>query len=167
MKLSAHFGPKTGITRKTFTNPSEWEPHPEQRKTELLESINLDGEHLSKLKYTLETPNLPPEEKEALDSLIRAKGIVIKPADKGSVTIIMDRADYVSEALRQLQDTQYYTPLPGPIYTETASLTAEELKKRHSAKYISSRQLKFLKGQNPPQPHYFYLLPKIHKPMNK
>lgn len=167
LKLAAHFGPKTRALGKTFTYPSDWEPHPSQLPTELLELIDRDGRHLSDLQYTSVTPNLPPEEREALHSLKRTKDIVIKPADKGSVTVIMDKAAYVSEALRQLHDTQYYTRLPGPIYTETANLIAKELRDLHSAGYINKKQLKFLTGQTPPRPRYFYLLPKIHKPMDK
>lgn len=167
LKLSAHFRSKPETTISPFTNPSDWEPRPEQLPTELLELIHLDGQHLSRLKYTPETPNLPPAEEAALDSLIKTRGIVIKPADKGSVTVIMDKADYVTEALRQLHDSQYYTPLTEPIYTETALLIAEELQKLLSAKYISRRQLQYLKGQTPPRPRYFYLLPKIHKAMEK
>lgn len=167
LKLSAHFGPKKAATGKTFTYPSDWEPQPHQLPIELLELIDLKTRHLSNLQYTPVAPNLPPEEVVALRDLTRAKDIVIKPADKGSVTVIMDRTDYVSEALHQLQDTQYYTHLPGPIYIETANLITKELKELHSAKHINDRQLKFLKGQTPPRPRYFYLLPKIHKSMDK
>lgn len=94
LKLSAYFGPKTGDTNKTFTHPSDWEPHPHQLPIGLLELMDLDRRHLSKLQYTPVTPNLPPEEEKALYDLKRTSDIIIKPADKGSVTVIMDKADY-------------------------------------------------------------------------
>ena len=34
--------------------------------------------------------------------------IVIKPADKGSAVVIMDKANYIAEAVRQLSDERFY-----------------------------------------------------------
>lgn len=168
LKLTTYFGPQEiAPSTKTFTNPSEWEPRPDQLKTELLELLIRDGQQLSQLKYTPETPNLSTEEEKALDDLIGARDIVIKPADKGSVVVIMDQEDYKSEALRQLQNTEYYTPLAEPIYTETSKLISQELKKLYQKKFITKKQLRYLQGQSPPRPRYFYLLPKIHKELDK
>lgn len=167
LKLAEYFGPQVTTPGKTFKNPSEWEPRPDQLSTELIELLRLDGQQLQELKYTPEKPNLRPDEEKALKDLIKTKGIVIKPADKGSMVVIMDLADYVTEAHRQLEKTEYYTPIPEPIYKDTAKLIANELEKLHSTKVINRRQLKYLNGQIPPRPRYFYLLPKIHKPMSK
>lgn len=81
--------------------------------------------------------------------------MVIKPADKGSTTVIMDRTDYVEEALRQLQDPTYYLPLDKPIFLDT--LRAE--------KVLTKQQITYLKGEAPPQTKV--LLPKVHKPQEK
>uniref|UniRef100_A0AAR2JGT8 Uncharacterized protein n=1 Tax=Pygocentrus nattereri TaxID=42514 RepID=A0AAR2JGT8_PYGNA len=48
------------------------------------------------------------------------KSIVIKPADKGSITVIMDRNQYVKEANRQLNNPQYYQKLDKPIFPQTS-----------------------------------------------
>ena len=37
--------------------------------------------------------------------------IVIKPADKGGATVIMNRDDYVKEGMRQLADSKFYKQL--------------------------------------------------------
>jgi hypothetical protein len=39
--------------------------------------------------------NLTPEEKGALQELKEREDIVIKPADKGSAVVVMDKVDYL------------------------------------------------------------------------
>ena len=46
--------------------------------------------------------NLTPQERKALHD------IVIKPADKGGSSVILDRENYKQEGLRQLLNTKYY-----------------------------------------------------------
>ena len=55
--------------------------------------------------------NLKPSERSALHSLQKRKDIVIKPADKGSAVVVMDREHYISEAERQLNDSTFYKAL--------------------------------------------------------
>ncbi len=55
--------------------------------------------------------NLTRDERRALCELRHNNDIVIKPADKGSAVVIMNRADYIKEAHNQLSDTQYYHKL--------------------------------------------------------
>uniref|UniRef100_A0A3P9MNG8 Uncharacterized protein n=1 Tax=Oryzias latipes TaxID=8090 RepID=A0A3P9MNG8_ORYLA len=93
----------------------------------------------------------------------RNTNIVIKPADKGSSIVIMDREDYIAEAHRQLSNTEYYKPLQEPLYMDTAKEIRQILKSMKQNKIITSKQLQFLQGPNPPHPRIFYLLPKIHK----
>ena len=57
------------------------------------------------------TPNLSPEELEALKQLRSDNTIVIKKADKGSNVVIMNRDDYIAEVERQLNDTKFYEKL--------------------------------------------------------
>lgn len=44
---------------------------------------------------------------------------MIKPADKGSVIVIMDREQYEGEAGRQLNNTTYYRKLDKPIHRDS------------------------------------------------
>lgn len=136
LKLAEYFGPQTTTAGKTFKNHSEWEPRPDLLSMELLELLSLDRQYLQKLKYTPEKPNLRPDEEKALKDLMETKGIVIKPAHNGSMVVIMDLADYLTKAHRQLEDTEYYTPIPEPIYKDTAKLIAEELEVLYSTKVI-------------------------------
>lgn len=64
-------------------------------------------------------PNLPLDEITALGELSRRGDIVIKPADKGSTVVIMDKARYVQEGLRQLTDESFYSMLASPIFMES------------------------------------------------
>ena len=41
-------------------------------------------------------------------SLENDKNVIIKPADKGSSTIVWDRLNYVAEAEKQLSDSNTY-----------------------------------------------------------
>ena len=49
-----------------------------------------------------------PSERSALHSLQKREDIIIKPADKGSAVVVMDREHYISEAERQLNDSTFF-----------------------------------------------------------
>jgi len=55
--------------------------------------------------------NLTLKERLALKELTENKTIIIKPADKGSAVVIMNREDYLKEGFKQLSDTKYCTRL--------------------------------------------------------
>lgn len=69
--------------------------------------------------YIKENHNLTKDETQALYQLQHNKNIVIKPADKWSAVVIMDREAYITEATRQLNDIKYYRKLTQPIFTKT------------------------------------------------
>ena len=54
------------------------------------------------------TPNLSPEELEALKQLRNDNTIIIKKADKGSTVVLMNRDDYIAEVERQRNDAKFY-----------------------------------------------------------
>ena len=55
--------------------------------------------------------NLTPNERKALKELCNNKDIIIKPADKGSAVVIMQREDYLREGYEQLSDPKFYRKL--------------------------------------------------------
>lgn len=114
LKLTAYFRTQPPREIKPFTGLSTWEPHISQLPSQLLELISQDGAALKNLKYTPERPNLPLEEEQALKKLRKNREIIIKLADKGSATVLMDRPDYVTEALRHL-NKEYYIKLTKPM----------------------------------------------------
>ena len=64
-------------------------------------------EELTK-KRRFQRSNLNARERAALRRLSDDRNIVIKSADKGGETLILNSEDYVAEALRQLDNTEYY-----------------------------------------------------------
>ena len=50
-------------------------------------------------------------ERNALNKLRNNRIIVIKPADKGSATVILSRENCIREAHKQLNDPKYYMKL--------------------------------------------------------
>ena len=89
--------------------------------------------------------------------------IIIKPADKGSAVVVMDRARYVGEAMRQLSDKDIYLPLSNDPTAEMVDIINERVRRLHSDGYISDSTLQFLLINCNARAGRFYLLPKIHK----
>ncbi|XP_053568388.1 uncharacterized protein LOC128657974 [Bombina bombina] len=58
-----------------------------------------------------ESDNLEPRERKALKELMLARGLVMKPADKGGNLVILDEHLYVNEVKRQLHDKNQYEKL--------------------------------------------------------
>lgn len=75
----------------------------------------------------------------------------------------MDKASYLFEGYRQLNNPANYLPITEPIYPHTAIKITVILRKLLHLGQISDKQLKFLSPPQEPRPRYFYMLPKIHK----
>ena len=90
----------------TFISKSHWQPPRQGHDLETFVS-SVESDIASHKPPKPRHDNLTKEERNALHSLQRSD-IVIKPADKGSAVVVMDRDHYVSEAERQLNDSTYY-----------------------------------------------------------
>ena len=66
--------------------------------------------------------NLSKRERAGLDRLSNNKEIVIKPADKGGATVILNAIDYVEEAKRQLDNGIYYKKIESDLTSEHEQL---------------------------------------------
>ena len=74
--------------------------------------------------------NLTPSERMALKELKNNENIIIKPADKGSAVVIMDRMDYLKEGYQQLSNPRFYTKLascPTETYRREIKDTVEDV----------------------------------------
>ena len=111
-----------------------------------------------------ETANMTKQEIAALKNLSNLDNIIIKPADKGGATVVMDIENYILEANRQLSDQNYYKKLKQPIFQENIPKILTILEKMKTERYISAKELEYLSGPRDCKPRTFYLLPKIHKP---
>ncbi|MGL5567368.1 MAG: hypothetical protein ACRDC4_16715, partial [Plesiomonas sp.] len=107
-------------------------------------------------------PNLPMAEVSALKSLIDRRDIIIKPVDKGSAVVIMDREEYIEEGLRQLQNQEFYIKISEPIFEQTIPKITEIIQSLLRQGHLQEKQAEYLNTN--PRVRRFYLLPKIHKP---
>ena len=68
--------------------------------------------------------NITREEKDAFYSLLNNADIVIRPADKGSGIVILDKDDYVNKLQKEMDDCD--------AYKKTERDTTEETMKKKS-----------------------------------
>ena len=147
-----------------FGGPSDWTPPPETIPQSIHKLIAMDKLTIKKYyRNTREISNTSQLENEALSQLQKDKTIVIKPADKGAVVVILSREQYIIEVERQLKDAIYYRKLDKPIYLDTIKLVTNIIDSLLRGKYINKKQHRYLIGEEEPRPRRFYILPKIHK----
>ena len=174
IKLRAHFGTTCSEDQSNeqptkefyIKNPnSTWEP-PNNHHTvkSFIEAFNNEIDNLpqnnTKRKY-----NLTIAERKALDELRDRTDLVITNADKGGAVVIQDIENYIKEANRQLNDTNFYKKYEidlTNLHCDKVNRTVEHFKK---SKFISERIASMLKCKDP-KPPKFYTLPKIHKDNN-
>jgi hypothetical protein len=163
--------------RKRFVEKSTWTPADDRVPEAALNIVDKIDECF---KYTLanyriikkddqefiklnEKPNLSKAEITSLKTLSKMSNIIIKPADKGGATVIMDRDNYVFEANKQLSDQNYYSKLPGPINMTNVPKIHKILEGIKKQGLISKKEFNYLSGPEKFKERTFYLLPKIHK----
>ena len=107
--------------------------------------------------------NLTKDERQALKRLRNDNDILILPADKGRVTVVMDKTDYHDKMDELVNDKQTYEVLkrdPTPALQRKLNSKLLQLKK---ADAIDIRRYNRLRCPVP-QPAKLYGLPKLHKP---
>ena len=109
--------------------------------------------------------NLTPVERTALQNLRYNEDIIIKPADKGSAVVVMDKSAYIQEAERQLSDDRFYNKSDKDPTKQFSDEITNELNNMYDYGYIDEKTLKYLIPDSL-KPGRFYLLPKIHKANN-
>nr|XP_054762104.1 uncharacterized protein LOC129268590 [Lytechinus pictus] len=110
---------------------------------------------------------LPREEHQALASLKNRSDIIIKPADKGSAVVVMDRQQYIDEAMKHLNNLSHYALLDSDPTCNSSLQIQSTLNDMKEHRHLSEKAHKFLSPTNANiKPARFYLLPKIHKPGN-
>ena len=109
--------------------------------------------------------NLTKREQKALLRLKQNKSIIIKNADKGGAIVIQDVQKYKDEALRQLNNEQFYKKLKHDKTEEHAKKISAVLKQLGNRNEIPKEMVKDLNVKKPRTP-VFYTQPKIHKENN-
>ncbi|CAJ0960947.1 unnamed protein product [Ranitomeya imitator] len=167
--VPSHDIPKITIDSLGLRNPSTFMPPKSYHAVETFISLldrdiksTVHDQHLGLLPVQ---HNLNPSEKQALDSLSRNKNIIIKPADKGGATVVMNRNQYTAEVRRQLSDPTTYRKLHNdPTYNIRQKITTI-LNKHHQLKTIDTKTKTYLINHHPVTP-VLYILPKIHKDLH-
>lgn len=171
------FDPKV----KTFKEKSTWTPGLSLLPVDIIKTVkSIENCTVDKLKSVekvtrknginvvlKDKSNISGLERLSISNLKNNSEIVIKKADKGSATVIMDLSDYCIEADRQLSNASFYKPLKEPIYPSNRTKIRNILSKMKNDGFIDKAQFDFLAGPEDPRPRIFYLLPKIHKSPEK
>ena len=108
--------------------------------------------------------NLSKRERLALDRhrLSKNRDIIIKPADKGGATVILNTTDYLQQAKRQLDNDVYYRKIKEDStlgHEQTINHCIDDLVKNGEIQHDVAKLLKPVQSRTP----IFYMLPKIHK----
>ena len=112
---------------------------------------------------SLTDSNLTKGERQALKRLKTDENIVILPADKGRVTVVMDKTNYYDKMDTLVNDKQTYEALkrdPTPSLQRKLNSELLDLKKTDVIDIQRYNRLRC----RVPQPPKLYGLPKLHKP---
>ena len=121
------------------TRKGKWTP-PRSRDAALDTYINAVELDIVSSQPSKIQNNLSKEERTALTNFRKRSDIVIKPAAKGSRTVIMDYSWYINECYRQLNDQKQSTNLTNKIRERVK----EYLNRLHQDELIDDDTFKYL-----------------------
>ena len=147
----------------SFKENSTWKPYPGPIEIQQL-TRSFKQELLTFLdkKPKFSKNNITKKQKELIQTLRKNKKITIKKADKGAAVVILMTSDYLREAYRQLNDTNFYQKLDHDITLEVADRIQVVIDKMLKKSVIDLDVYNYLNIQDP-KACTFYKLPKIHK----
>ena len=123
-------------TTPQFHTKSTWEP-PIPTNLQLTQITNniRNISHIAQFGGPTLLPDIQHEQHQAIQSLANNKHITIKKADKGGSVVIMDTNDYISTALKHLQQTDVYQPQEKDLTKDTAdNLDAYIIQLKHTGR---------------------------------
>ena len=155
-----------GVPLPRFKKKSSWNPKPSKNTTleSFIDLVKMDVQTAASTNIPTHN-NLTPAEKGAIQELKERDDIVIKPVDKGSAVVVMDKVDYLEEANRQLTEETFYKKLDSDPTKEFSTRITQELKIMKENSHIDKTTFDYLKPDKP-KAGRFYLLPKTHKVNN-
>ena len=168
LKLVEYMRKNEKKEKKPFYDKSDFDPPDEWiRKMVFHDSIpdvvETLRENIKKFDFTHKSSNLTELEKQALKNLKNNNDIIIKPADKGSCTVVMNKIDYINEGIRQLSNSKHYRKIQEPVHPKLKGRIDNILNELYSEGFLDKKQVKYLKPPETPRERRLYLLPKIHK----
>ena len=155
-----------GSTFLGLRKKSSWNPKPSKNTTleSFIDLVKIDVQRAASTNIPTHN-NLTPAEKGAIQELKERDDIVIKPVDKGSAVVVMDKVDYLEEANRQVTDERFYKKMDSNTTKEFSTRITQELKNYEENSHIDKNTFHYLKPDKP-KAGRFYLLPKTHKVNN-
>ena len=88
--------------------------------------------------------NLNRRERAALKRLSNNRDIIIKSVDKGGATVILNTNNYISEAMRQLNNEEYYKKVEKDLTSDHEQLINQCVDELINIKDLGKRQVSFL-----------------------
>lgn len=152
-------------TTHPFKTRSKFTPPPPDNSN-LIEYIS-HIYHDLKTQHTTQTHNkhnISPTELHTINELKSNNDIIIKPADKGGAIVIWPKENYLTEAYKQLNNTNHYQRIANDPTQDIQQQIRTLIKQSLNDKLIDDTTFKFLQPQTTTKTPTLYLLPKIHKP---
>ncbi|KAI5692681.1 hypothetical protein M8J77_022402 [Diaphorina citri] len=112
-----------------------------------------------KKKVSPRSQNITKNEKLAIKQLRENNDIIIRPADKGGKTVVMDKADY-TQKMTSILNSNDYEIIPGDP-TKTIEGRVYRTLAKHRDEFSDEERRKFQSHYS--KPHHIYGNPKIHK----
>lgn len=143
-------------TKHPFKQPSRWQP-PISDNPNLLQYICNVWYSLKSnfIPHPLTSLSLKPPQRAAIRSLKQLPDTIIKPMDKRGAIVLWPTSQYLTEAHRQLHNTDHYikvnhNPIPPLVHSITQFLNymMDNL-------HIDHTTHKFLLSHSPPRNPYF------------
>ena len=120
-----------------FHVKSNWEP-PVQQSVALQTYLEEVKVQLAETEPIKPRNNLPFKESKALRELRSNSEIIIKRADKGTTTVIMNKTDKIQEGQVQLDDRKNFMPLETPMVQEASRRVEEIINDLHQGNHIDT-----------------------------
>jgi hypothetical protein len=133
------------------------------KNTELTEETkhNIRHQVTTNLLHLNHPIDLTKQEREALEDLKKDDDIVILPADKGRMTVVMDKSDYTNKSKTLINDTNTYQPLDTDPSKTTVNPINKKLKSLKDQDKLNKRTYDQIRPKDATIAK-FYGLPKIH-----
>ena len=145
MRLKEYFHVHNNSTQPNEHNP--WTP-PTDRDPALNTYVDTIKHDILTVNRNHITDNLTKDERQTLRDLKKRQDIIIKPADKGSGTVVMDKSWYIDECNRQLNDAKFYRQLDGDITDTIQQRVTVYIERMFNDGYIDEKTKKYLVQTN-------------------
>ena len=138
-----------------------WKLHPNRDKAlDMLLSV-VDSELMIATEQKT-VPNLTDDERQALRNRKPITEVVLREADKGSAVVVMSRKRCITEAYRQLSDTDVHQQVSSNVFFYVIEEVKNILSRVQRSGVITEHMASYAVPANS-KPARIYILPKVHR----